>query len=324
MAGEKKPLTHKPFQDEAKLRRYLLGMCSVKEANEVSRVLSESLPILAIIENELIEDYLTGELNEPDRYNFERRLLPSEAIVEKIEIAARLLGRENEAKKSKERMEVVKRSLLPRLRPAASSLSEVQRETDPKQILSTRQSPTFDPRYLDLLRAEDFATREYFVAYFSVLIQMKLGLRLSSESLEEVRQETFVRFFSALREGKITQPERLGAFVNSIVNSICSHVLTEHNRRASEDNSLLSEEQKNPSEKAPELVTPAFGERAKKVRDIVSKFSERDQRVISEVLLEQRDKDEVCRDLGVDRTYLRLLLRRAMQAFKTLDPKFTE
>jgi RNA polymerase sigma-70 factor (ECF subfamily) len=34
------------------------------------------------------------------------------------------------------------------------------------------------------------------------------------------------------------------------------------------------------------------------------------------VFLEERDKDEVCRDFGVDRNYLRVLLHRAKQTFK--------
>jgi RNA polymerase sigma-70 factor (ECF subfamily) len=47
-------------------------------------------------------------------------------------------------------------------------------------------------------------------------------------------------------------------------------------------------------------------------------MSERDRRLLREVFLEERDKDEVCRDFGVDREYLRVLLHRAKQAFKSL------
>jgi len=34
--------------------------------------------------------------------------------------------------------------------------------------------------------------------------------------------------------------------------------------------------------------------------------------------LEERDKDEVCRDYGVDREYLRVLLHRAKKSFKSM------
>jgi RNA polymerase sigma-70 factor, ECF subfamily len=35
------------------------------------------------------------------------------------------------------------------------------------------------------------------------------------------------------------------------------------------------------------------------------------------VLLEERDKDEVCAELGLSREYLRVLVHRAKQSFKS-------
>jgi hypothetical protein len=35
------------------------------------------------------------------------------------------------------------------------------------------------------------------------------------------------------------------------------------------------------------------------------------------LFLDERDKDEVCRDFGVDREYLRVLVYRAKQSFKS-------
>jgi RNA polymerase sigma-70 factor (ECF subfamily) len=53
------------------------------------------------------------------------------------------------------------------------------------------------------------------------------------------------------------------------------------------------------------------------VRNILEDLSERDRRLLKEVFLEERDKDEVCRDFGIDRNYLRVLLHRAKQTFKS-------
>jgi len=39
---------------------------------------------------------------------------------------------------------------------------------------------------------------------------------------------------------------------------------------------------------------------------------------LREVFLEERDKDAICQDFGVDRDYLRVLLHRAKQAFKAV------
>lgn len=177
------------------------------------------------------------------------------------------------------------------------------------------QFHSFDESYLSRLRAGDFRIQEHFSAYFSALIKIKLGSRLKSpEAIEDVRQETFARFFVALRDGKILQPDRLGSFVNSI----CNNVLLEHYRSAARSTSLDEEEEKNfPALDFDILGALSEREREKKVREILEKLSERDRRLLREVFLEERNKDEVCRDFGVDREYLRVLLHRAKQAFKS-------
>ncbi len=179
------------------------------------------------------------------------------------------------------------------------------------------QFQAFDQSYLERLRAGDYRAQEHFGAYFSALILIKLRSRLKSrEAIEDVRQETFTRFFVALRDGRILQPERLGSFVNSI----CNNVLLEHFRAGSRLDSL--DDDKKPRElpgKGSDLVNIlAAKETEMKVREILEQLSERDRRLLREVFLEERDKDEVCREFGVDRDYLRVLLHRAKQSFKAL------
>lgn len=185
------------------------------------------------------------------------------------------------------------------------------------------QFQDFDEAYVDRLRGGDFRTQEHFVAYFSELIQLKLRSRLRTpEAIEDVRQETFARVLVALRSpGGIRQPDRLGAFVNSI----CNNVLLEHYRATSRDSSLGDE----PDPDLPDPVTDVLGAVAvrqmqEKVREILEDLSERDRRLIRAVFLEERDKDEVCEEFGVDRDYLRVLLHRAKQSFKSLYIKNTD
>ena len=59
------------------------------------------------------------------------------------------------------------------------------------------------------------------------------------------------------------------------------------------------------------------------LREILDQLAERDRRLLRDVFLEERDKDEVCRDFGVDREYLRVLLHRAKQSFKSSYRKNT-
>ena len=111
------------------------------------------------------------------------------------------------------------------------------------------------------------------------------------------------------------RPERLGAFVNSM----CNNVLLEHYRSSSRDSSLDDDEEMDfPATNVDVLGALASKQMAQKIRDILEEMPERDRRLLREIFLEERDKDDVCRDFGVDRDYLRVLLHRAKQAFKTL------
>jgi RNA polymerase sigma-70 factor (ECF subfamily) len=178
------------------------------------------------------------------------------------------------------------------------------------------QFQSFDEAYVERLRAGDFRTQEHFIAYFTELIQIKLRSRVKAQpAVEDLRQETFTRFFTALRDGKIMQPERLGSFVNSI----CNNVLLEYYRAGLRNNSL-DDDAKNdvPATGMDPVGVLVAQQMDKKVREILEKMSERDRRLLREVFLEERDKDEVCREFGVDREYLRVLLHRAKQSFKSL------
>ena len=184
------------------------------------------------------------------------------------------------------------------------------------------QFQSFDESYVERLRAGDFRTQEHFVAYFSELLQLKLRSRLHSpQAIEDVRQETFARVLAALRGGKIRQPERLGAYVNSM----CNNVLLEHYRASQRDSSIEDEEDQDfPAKPVDLLGALAAKQMEEKVRELVDELPERDRRLLREVFLEERDKDDVCRDFGVDRDYLRVLLHRAKQSFKSLYLKNIE
>lgn len=177
---------------------------------------------------------------------------------------------------------------------------------------------SFDGSYLERLRSGDVRTQQHFVAYFSELIRLKLGKRLSSPSaIEDVRQETFTRVWVALRtERGIRQPESLGAFVNSV----CNNALCEHYRRTSKEVPSGDEVGANVTDPAIGPIDAiANGEIRQNVRQILDQLSERDCLLLEQVFLEERDKNQVCQDLGVSRKYLRVLLHRAKKSFKVLS-----
>lgn len=178
------------------------------------------------------------------------------------------------------------------------------------------QFQEFDDSYLDRLRAGDFRTQEHFVAYFSELIQIKLRSRLQSpQDIEDVRQETFVRVLTALRnEGGIRQADRLGPYVNST----CNNVLLEKYR--SPKGTSLDDEEEGidlPDTRMDVLGVLVAKQTQEKVREILDDMPEKDRRILKEIFLEERDKDDVCTDFGVDRNYLRVLLHRAKSSFRS-------
>ncbi len=175
----------------------------------------------------------------------------------------------------------------------------------------------FDASYVEKLRAGDAHIEGHFVNYFSELIRLKLRSRLNSkEAMEDVRQETFMRVLTLLRDkGGLRQPDRLGPFVNSV----CNHVLFEHYRSQKRTSATIDDELeattagREPS--ALSLLEAKDTERL--VRQILNQVPERDRRLLHSVLLEERNKDEICAEFGITREYLRVLLHRARLAFKS-------
>jgi RNA polymerase sigma-70 factor, ECF subfamily len=170
------------------------------------------------------------------------------------------------------------------------------------------------------LRDGDPRTESHFVAYFRQLLRIKLRARyLSSDVIEDLQQETFIRVFRALRvEAGIRQPERIGAFVNSV----CNFVLQEHYRAQGKKN-RLEEGDTDPPDKILNLEKLAIAEEVnERVREAVKSLSPRERDLIRKIFFLEMEKEEVCTELGVTRDYLRVLLHRAIEHLRdALDSK---
>jgi RNA polymerase sigma-70 factor (ECF subfamily) len=177
----------------------------------------------------------------------------------------------------------------------------------------------FDKSYVERLRAGDRSTEDHFVTYFEQLLRIKLRARtLTSDKVEDLRQETFIRVIAAVRrEGGVRQPERFGAFVNSI----CNNVLLEH-YRSSAKNQPLDEVHFEIPDKVLDLegmlVTKESSER---VRQVLNDMPQKDRDLLRALFFLDMDKDDICREFGVDRDYLRVLVHRAKDKFRVLYEK---
>jgi RNA polymerase sigma-70 factor, ECF subfamily len=171
----------------------------------------------------------------------------------------------------------------------------------------------FNEAYLNELRTQDVTTEAHFVAYFSKILHNKLRRRLMCpEHIKDVQQETLLRAWAAVRaEGGIRQPERFGAFVSSV----CNNILRESYRSRARIKPL-EDLQRDPTDQSPAPDRMLLAEETKmQVQRVLAKLPAKDQKILRAVFFEQRDKNEVCMELGVSREYLRVLLHRAKQQF---------
>lgn len=171
----------------------------------------------------------------------------------------------------------------------------------------------FDSAYVDRLREGDPETERHFVEYFNPLLRLRLRRRVESpERLDDIRQETFLRTFRAVRFGNLRQPAGLGAFVLKMGDNVALEVVRKETRTQPMPEGLVE-----PSEPRPDAESGLITEERKQiVRQVIQSLREQDQALLRAVFFEERDKDEVCQELGVDRDYLRVLLHRAKAQFK--------
>jgi RNA polymerase sigma-70 factor (ECF subfamily) len=177
------------------------------------------------------------------------------------------------------------------------------------------QFHAFDADYLESLRAGDAQTQEHFVCYFTELLHLKLRSRLRSpQAIEDVRQETFARVLVAVRkDGSLRQPDRLGPFVNTV----CNNVLLEHYRQTARSDSLDDEGAAEPVAPGGSILDAVQSkEMGQQVRSVLESLGDHDRSLLRAIFLDERDRDDICREFGVDRDYLRVLLHRAKHVFK--------
>lgn len=175
----------------------------------------------------------------------------------------------------------------------------------------------FDGAYISRLLSRDPHTERHFTKYFGDLLVLKLRGRLSSPAqVEDARQETFVRVLTTLKErGGLDRPETLGAFVNSV----CNNVLFEMYRSQKKTVPVPEDAPEQADVEADDAESVLMRtEDAERLRRALHALPQKEQDLLRWWFLEERDKDEICRRLEIDRDYLRVLLFRARAKLREL------
>ena len=175
---------------------------------------------------------------------------------------------------------------------------------------------SFDDDYVRRLSEGEPWTEEHFLRYFNELLLIKLRSRLPSmQAIDDVRQEVFVRVFRALRSPEgVRDGRKLGSFVNSVSNNVLLESFRA--RRGGRGARLRAERLSRTTRSAPKKRCSRARRRGK-FSECSIELDPKDARLLRAVFLEERDKDEVCRERGVDRDYLRVLLYRAKEKFRS-------
>lgn len=117
---------------------------------------------------------------------------------------------------------------------------------------------------------------------------------------------------SLKRKRGLATPETLGAFVNST----CNNVVFELYRSGARTTPLPDEYDKADDRRPAADSAMLAGERRVMVQAALEELPEKDQELLRWLFFEERDKDDICRELQIDRNYLRVLLHRAKARFR--------
>ncbi len=178
------------------------------------------------------------------------------------------------------------------------------------------QTQTFDSEYVTRLAARDPETERHFADYFGPLMLAKLRKHLRSpEAAEDGRQETLMRVLTTIRrDGGLRNPERLAAYVHGICKNVVHEFQRAQQRYLQADENAPEQADYRPDPES-EFVS---GERRRLVRAVLEDLKPKDRELLRAIVLEEREKAAVCREMGVDAGYLRVLLHRARGRFKAV------
>jgi RNA polymerase sigma-70 factor (ECF subfamily) len=127
--------------------------------------------------------------------------------------------------------------------------------------------------------------------------------------VDDLVQESLVRFFRAEQRKLIRNTEEFGAFLNGV----CRNVILEYRRRRRREPPL-----------DPDVPIPDPGVRPdadifelrNAIDNSLAELAERDRAILRALYLEGREKEEICREWGMTDAQFRVVLFRAKERFR--------
>jgi len=127
--------------------------------------------------------------------------------------------------------------------------------------------------------------------------------------VDDLVQESLVRFLRAEPRHMIRNTEELGAFLNGV----CRNVILEYRRRIKREPAM------DPDTPIPDLGVRPDAE-VLEMRDAIdsglAELAERDRMILRCLYLEGRDKEDICKEWGMTDAQFRVVLFRAKERFR--------
>jgi RNA polymerase sigma-70 factor (ECF subfamily) len=127
--------------------------------------------------------------------------------------------------------------------------------------------------------------------------------------VDDLVQESLVRFFRAEQRQLIRNTEEFGAFLNGV----CRNVILEYRRRIRREPSV------DPDTPIPDLGVRPDAE-ILEMRDAIDnglkELAERDRMILRSLYLEGKEKEEICQEWGMSDAQFRVVLFRAKERFR--------
>jgi RNA polymerase sigma-70 factor (ECF subfamily) len=172
----------------------------------------------------------------------------------------------------------------------------------------------FDDDYVRRLRAGDRDTEEHMRSYFEPLLVAKFRGRVPPSEVADLVQDVFVAIIEAILGDKgPADGRKFGAWVHGIAVHLLSNWYRAH-KTTTDSFDPLKHLPPDPPRVLSDIILRELKEKVHRVLDALR--PSRDAKVLRAIFIDERDKDDVCAEFGIDRNYLRVLVYRALSRFR--------
>lgn len=170
----------------------------------------------------------------------------------------------------------------------------------------------FDDDYVRRLREDDPWTTRHFVRYFGPILTLKMRAKLRPDLVDDGTQIVYVRVIAAVKAEKIRNGNAFGAFVSKTADNVIKELLRTDGRADPLEEKHL--DIPSPHSTDDLLIDHETQERVYKT---LAELTDRDRELLERSLLQEDTTAELCERFQVKPEYLRVLLFRARERFRS-------